>query len=351
VSFINEANPAAVQHRNWNWKLGQDSSVVPSVAFIVVPGTQAGSKYSTGGIVYTPNDLDPDNGSGSNSWRGGAYGAGTFVAIGVNSCVSADGITWGAFGALPFTAWSLAVSGNSNGATFNRSAGRWLIYGLSTAVAWSPDGINWTSSDFTPRQPRGVASAQTLGRFYVALGADGGAYSSDGASWSLLGAAVFPGIAPNIIGFCAAASTNAIYAFGSRTVTDDRMCVWKSTDGVTFSQVYTDNTPPNGLAQLLTEGAVSDDGSKIVLQGFDSAGGGVEVLVYSDDAGASFTHVTTGLSTLANKLLGISFSAGNFYATKTNGQVWRGASGGALAVVETSIPIFSTTTGGPICNY
>lgn len=360
MSFINEATPAAVQHRNWNWKLGQTASapVPPAVAFIVVPGTQLGSKYSTGGLVYTLNDLDPDNGSGSNSWRGGSYGAGAFVAFGTNSMKSLDGITWGDITALPFAPWSISVAGPSNCSTYNRTAGLWLYSGGGTSsVGYSADALSWTAFNFAPKSAYGVATCQNLGRFYVALGQDGGAYSTDGSAWTFLAPAVFSGTNINIVGFCSGASVGVVYAFGSRDVTfpgpftDQRMCVWRSTDGATFSLVYTDPTGANGFTQQLTEGAVSDDGVNVFMQGFDSSGGGLNIRLYSDDSGSTFTRATAGASTLANKLISPAYCAGNFYATRTNGAVFRGVSGGVIAQVETSLPFFATSQGGPICNY
>ena len=353
MSFINEAAVPVVQHRNWNWKLGQASSAPAAVAFVVVPGFEVGSKYSNGGTAFTANTFNPDDGSGAAGWTGGAYGAAGFVVVGsgASSAISANGISGWIIGTLAAFPPPLTFVGSSQIMAYLRGVARW-----SLGNQWSSDGINWNLS--AGSGTGGICASQTFNRFYQANGSSGALYSAngDGGTWVSVPAVQFSssfGLPINVKSMAAGATQNSVWACGEQDInlgigTLSRVCIWRSNDGAIFSSVYVDPTPYDADFQGCMEIAVSDDGTALVAL-YNKLGSAY--LLYSNDSGIFWNSILLGAANLATKWNGLQWCAGNFYATRTNGQVLRGATGDTMAVVQTSIPAFATGTGCPVCNF
>ena len=110
-------------------------------------------------------------------WTGLAYGAGLFVAISSTSGnfvnTSPDGITW--------TSRSLPASAAYNGIAWNPIIGLFIAFVSGGNYITSPDGINWTART----SPTSVNQLSSAGdKFFFTLSSTAVWYSKDGINWT-----------------------------------------------------------------------------------------------------------------------------------------------------------------------
>lgn len=365
MSFINDSSPPTIQHRNWNWKLGQASSAA-AAAFMLVVGVSQGSKYSaTGNSPYTKNNFNPRIGGPGSNWTYGAWGSGkgfSVVSTNLGAAVSADGISWTVFaGALPSPApFGVSANNNMNRMIYARALGKFAVCDSSgLAVMTSSDGQTWGSVSPVVSDIGALCYSVASGRTFAATTDLGVAYyySDDLAAWNSVASAAFTFTSatnPLITGVldCGA----YLLAFGSVTFnyggpgSQTRGAIWKSTNnGTTWANVYLDPRGFTAFSSLCFEGAASLTGSPVGIQGY--YGDGTRYMLESTTSGVSWSSVATGAANIPDRWQGLTYRAGYFYATKPDGGVWRSTSALTLALIDSQLAGASVDATGPITDY
>ncbi|MEK8095466.1 hypothetical protein WOC76_23690 [Methylocystis sp. IM3] len=219
----------------------------------------------------------------SNSWRGIAYGAGLFVAVGsTRAMTSPDGITW--------TTRTMAASVNLQGAAYGN--GLFVAVGGGGLAATSPDGITWTSRAVPSN---GWASVAYGAGLFVAVGGSGAVMTSpDGIAWTARTAAAsnnWYGVAYGAGLFVAVSNSGA----GNRVMT--------SPDGI----AWTSRSPVDNNWRSVTYGA----GQFVAVA---TSGSGNRVMTSPD--GIAWT-ARTGIA--ANVWTGVAYGSGRFVSVSLDG--------------------------------
>ena len=191
--------------------VGFNCSAYGNGVWVALPNLSGTSgMYSTDALIWNNCTL-----SLSTSYRGVAYGNGVWVGVGsTTSCItSPDGINWttrssvlpfgvnnvafggGLFVAVPASANGLCAT-SPDGVTWTQralpwavactaavySGTRWVIVGDSGGIAYSDNGINWTTSVFASDSY--TSAAYGAGMFVITYNSTSCATSPNGINWT-----------------------------------------------------------------------------------------------------------------------------------------------------------------------
>ncbi len=281
--------------------------------FVAVGGgnpVAASAVSSTDGINWQADVLPLGD------YRAVTYGAGRYVAVGVNVCAtSTDGATW-TLGLLP--------SGSYLGVAFD--SGTFVAVGVNVC-ATSTDGTTWTARTI----PAGTYNAVAFGAgLFAAVGASICATSPGGTTWTArsiptatyngiaFGAGVFSTASSNTT---AAYSANGIsWSSGTNSLADATAIAWSGSEFVTITSIAANVSSRSTNGTSWTTGTTTASAPRLNSIAF---GAGVFAALGNGESGVSSpTGVTfTDRKVFTTALRDVCWGNGQYLAVGDSGGV------------------------------